>query len=260
MIVAMAKYFRLISVLIAVLFCWNGACSAVQFKNETLKYVVTYKWGLIHKDAGDATLTLRRSGDLYKLKLTAKSRPWADKFYSVRDTLESSMRVSDLKPTYYIKRTHEKDKNDTDKIKYFHNGNSSRGEVTRIKIRKGEAKTTNTTLNANGPVFDFLSIFYYLRKLDYAKLDKYNVYTATVFSGSKKETVKIKSLGKEMLKMRDKSKVEAYHIRFNFTQEGGKKSSDDIDCWISTDENHIPLYLVGQLPIGEVRVYLTSQS
>lgn len=58
--------------------------------------------------------------------------------------------------------------------------------------------------------------------------------------------------------MRDKTEREAYHIKFNFTQDGGKKSSDDIDAWISTDSRHIPLYLVGKLPIGEIRVYLTA--
>ena len=40
--------------------------------DETLNYVVTYKWGLIHKDAGDARLTLRNSGKDYVMTLTAK--------------------------------------------------------------------------------------------------------------------------------------------------------------------------------------------
>lgn len=86
---------KLIPIILTVIFGVTSALNvnaAALFKNETLKYVVTYKWGLIHKDAGDATVTLRRNGDQYRMVLTAKSKPWADKIYRVRDTLESVMR------------------------------------------------------------------------------------------------------------------------------------------------------------------------
>lgn len=180
---------KLIPIILTVIFGVTSALNvnaAALFKNETLKYVVTYKWGLIHKDAGDATVTLRRNGDQYRMVLTAKSKPWADKIYRVRDTLESVMRVADLKPISYVKRMHEKDKNDIDRIKFTHSGNTTKGAVTRHRVRKGKASTTETTLTGTGPVYDFLSIFYYLRKLDYSKLNQNKVYAATVFSGSKK--------------------------------------------------------------------------
>ena len=129
------------------------------------------------------------------------------------------------------------------------------GHTKRIRMKEGASKVTENTLTASGPVYDMLSVFYYLRKLDYGQLSRNKIYTATVFSGNKKETIRIHCLGKKKLKLKDKSEREAWHIRFNFTQEGGRKSSDDMDTWISTDVAHIPLYLVGKLPVGEVRAY-----
>jgi len=252
---------RTIHIIILTLICVlgvNTAKAAASFNDETLKYVVTYKWGLIHKDAGDATLTLRRKGDRYNLKLVGATRSWADKIYRVRDTLYSTIRVSDLKPLDYTKKMHEGKRHDIDKISFTHNGNTTTGKATRYRTKNGVPTVKEKTMTATGPVFDFLSIFYYIRKLDYAHLNKYKSYVAITFSGSKKETVKIRSLGKEKIKMRDKTERDAYHIKFNFTQDGGKKSSDDIDAWISADSRHIPLYLVGKLPIGEIRVYLTA--
>jgi len=117
---------------------------------------------------------------------------------------------------------------------------------------------TKKQLTASGPVFDMLSIFYYLRSLNYEALHNNQVFKATVFSGSKAETITIRCLGKKSIKLKDKTTREAYHIRFNFTQEGGRKSSDDIDTWISADSRHIPLYLVGKLPVGEVRAYFIN--
>lgn len=235
------------------------AFAAEAFQDETLRYVISYKWGLIHKDAGEATLSLRRKGDNYNIMLTAKTKPWADHIYQVRDTLKGVLRVSDLKPLSYAKLTHERGEYKKDEIKYSISGNVTTGVARRHRSNKeGKMTVQERTFTAEGPVYDMLSIFYYLRRLDYAALDARKVYTATVFSGKQKETIKIRCLGKETIKLKDKTKREAYHIRFNFTRDGGKKSSDDMDTWISTDSRHIPLYLVGKLPVGEVRGYLVN--
>lgn len=229
------------------------------FSNEKLRYIISYKWGVIHKDASEATLSLQNTGNLYNIRLTAKTKPWADKFYKVRDTLSAVVKVARLEPVSYTKLTNEKGKRDIDEIKYTRYKNVTKGECTTRKFRDGEVHTKNMELTATGPVYDMLSIFYYLRTLDYAKLvSQHQVYRATVFSGTKSETITIRCLGKERIKLKNNSEQEAYHIRFKFTQEGGKKSSDDIDTWISTDSRHVPLYLVGKLPIGEVRAYLQN--
>lgn len=230
--------------------------SAARFENEKLKYVISYKWGLIHKDAGEATLSLTNSGDNYNVVLSARTKPWADKIYQVRDTLKCVIRASNLKPISYQKITHEKGEYKRDEINYIVSGNTTTGHAKRIRFEKGKKNITENTFTATGPVYDMLSVFYYLRQLDFDQLNKNKVYTATIFSGKRKEIIKIRSLGKEKIKLKNGTEREAYHIRFNFTREGGKKSSDDMDTWISTDARHIPLYLVGKLPVGEVRAYL----
>lgn len=83
------------------LYC--GMSLAVNFSNEKLHYVISYKWGLIHKDAGDATLTLKHKGNNYDVVLAAKTKPWADRFYEVRDTLLCTMKTDGLDPVSYKK-------------------------------------------------------------------------------------------------------------------------------------------------------------
>lgn len=256
----MRIFFRIFSLLLLVSAFTLKAEAVVAFQNENLKYVITYKWGLIHKETGEATLKLTKSGDKYNAVLAAKTRPWADKIFQVRDTLKTVIRTSDLRPLSYSKLTHEKGKYKRDDIKYTYNGNTTTGAVRRFRPDKdkGGMKVTEKSFSASGPVFDMLSVFYYLRSLDFDQLSKNKIYTATIFSGSQKETVKIRSLGLETIKLKDKSSHQAYHIRFNFTRDGGKKSSDDMDIWISTDSRRIPLYLTGKLPIGEIRAYYTG--
>lgn len=251
---------KVLYILLGLILITGSRAWAVNFQNENLKYVIMYKWGLIHKEAGDATLSLRGSGNHYNLMLTAKTRPWADRIYSVRDTLKGTVLRDGLKPIDYTKITHEKGKYKLDEVKYSRHGGVTKGETYKYRRNKeGKMEIHKQELNAHGPVYDMLSVFYYLRALDYSKLTKNKVYKATVFSGSKAETITIKCLGKEHIKLRDNSVHEAWKIKFNFTQKGGKKSSDDIDTWISTDSRHLPLYVVGKLPIGECRAYLVSR-
>ncbi|MDE6072707.1 MAG: DUF3108 domain-containing protein [Muribaculaceae bacterium] len=240
----------------AVIALISSEASAAGFSNESLHYVISYKWGLIHKDAGDATLSLHRNGNNYDLMLTAKTKPWADKIYEVRDTLLGKLRIADMKPLSYSKIAHEKGRYSRDDISYSFSGATATGVCKRLRTHKdGSVVVTDKKLTGSGPVYDMLSVFYYLRLINYDDLQKGKEAKATIFSGSKAESISIRCLGKEKIKLRDKSEREAYHIQFTFTTDGKKKSSDDIDTWISADSKHIPLYMVGKLPVGQVRVY-----
>ena len=239
---------------------WPRMASAVTFPDETLHYVVSYKWGLIHKEAGDANVTLRNRGNNYEMTLIGKTRPWADKFYSVRDTLIATVGKSGFRPLKYEKITHEKGKYARDVITYSYHGNVTGGRSLKYRTDKktGAPTVRETMLTASGAAFDFLSVFYYLRTIDYGSLSKDRQIVTTVFSGSKSETLTIRYIGEETVKIRDKSSHMAYHIRFRFTQKGKKKSSDDIDTWISVAAPHVPLSIVGNLPVGQVRCILSS--
>lgn len=249
--------FAMLAVVAGAISCSLSA-SASGFNNEKLHYVISYKWGVIHKDAGEATLSLHRSGSNYNIVLTARTKPWADRIFTVRDTLLSTVSIAGFKPLRYQKISHEGGKYGKDDITYTYSSSGVKGHCKRYRDKKGKISSSEKQLAVQGSAYDMLSIFYYLRLIDYSKLDKGQRIRTNVFSGSKSEIITVRSLGKEMVKMRNGSKREAYHIRFNFTTGGKKKSSADMDTWISTDSAHIPLMLTGSLPVGQVRCYLVG--
>ena len=151
-----------------------------------------------------------------------------------------------------MKSSHEGKHDEVDEVKYTYRGYTTIGRCTR---RRPGREPSVKQLETQGTAYDMLSVFYFLRKLNFAGMRENTVYKSTVFSGKKKETVSVKLVGIEDVKLRDKSKHRAYHVQFTFTQDGATKSSDDIDTWISTDERRIPLMVRGRLSIGEIRVY-----
>lgn len=225
-------------------------------ETEKFEYVVTYKWGLIQKDAGEVEIHKKPSGSGYELKLIARTKPWADKVYKVRDTLISVTHKEKYRPLHYTYIAHEKNKYRKDDIRFSYNGNKVKGQAEKYKEDKnGKVNHTTSELEATGPTYDMLSVYFFLRDLDYSTLQPGESIHATIFSGSKEEDLDVRCLGKEPIQLRNKTEHEAWHIVFKFTQAGGKKSSDDINCWISTDPSHTPLLIVGNLPIGQIRVH-----
>lgn len=220
------------------------------FGNETLNYEIVYHWGMIWKHAADASLSIHKTNTGYYAQLTGKTRSWADKVYPVRDTLKCTMN-KDLKPLQYEKLTHEKDYYARDVIKFSYNYSHTSAHCTRYR----KSGTTSIDLSAKAQAYDMVSVFYMLRNLDYAELSRNKNYTTIIFSGKEKEYLTINYKGVETIKMRDGAKRQAHRIQFRFTQQGGKKSSDNITVWMATDESRIPLLLVGKLPVGEVKCY-----
>ena len=226
---------------------------ARDFSDEVLNYEVVYHWGLIWKHAANASLTTRKTNDGYFAQLTGKTRSWADKVYPVRDTLKCTM-DSEFRPLHYEKLTHEKDYYARDVIKFSYNYSHTKAHCTRYR----KSGTTSIDLSAKAQAYDMVSVFYMLRNLDYDELSRNKNYTTIIFSGKEKEYLTINYKGVETVKMRDGTKRKAHRIDFKFTQEGGKKSSDNLSAWMSTDDDRIPLLLVGKLPVGEVKCYYKS--
>lgn len=244
--------------LLLVLLTMTVNVEAVTLQPETLQYKVLYRWGMIHKVAGRATLRLAPVSNGYRATLTARSEPWADKIYHLRDTLVSSMMKETLKPTRYEKIAHEDGKFSHDIVAFAHRGNEVTGNCTRHRRKKGssELTTTKTTLSATGMTVDMLSVFYYIRTLDFVGMKPGKSMSINIFSGKKKETLTITYHGAKSIEV-GKSTRPAFYVTFTFTSDG-KKSSDPIKAWISADSRRIPLKLEGSLKIGKVVVEYTG--
>ena len=244
---------RIFSLIVLLVFL---SVEAFASTTEKFNYIVTYKWGLIQKDAGEVEISKKPHFVGYELKLIAKTKPWADRIYKVRDTLISVTGKEKYRPLHYTYIAHEKNKYRKDEVKFSYAGNTVKGAAQKYKEDKnGKIKHTTTELESTLPTYDMLSVYFFLREIDYATLKPGDIIKASIFSGSKEENLEVRCEGKEKIQLRDKSEHEAWHIVFKFTQAGGKKSSDDIDCWISTDSQHIPLLIIGNLPIGQIRVH-----
>lgn len=227
---------------------------------ETINYDVMFKWGLINKKAGVVSITLAEDGDKYTSRLTGTSASWADRFFKVRDTLSGRMTKKDMTPLFYEKIAHEGGKHKHDIVTYNY---STPGIVKADCIRRAFNKDGDMTvderrqLEANGAAIDMLTSFYYMRTLPFDKMVAGQKVSIDIFSGKRKEILTIHYNGLRDVRI-DKNTYKSYYITFTFTSKGGEKTSDDMDAWISTEPNRIPLRLEGKLPVGKVQCFYSG--
>lgn len=249
-------YKRVVTLLLGVV-CTVIAAGAVELPDEDLNYVILYKWGIINKEAATAVLSLRNDGTHYHAQLAAKTVPWADKVFRVRDTLQSTMKRPSCVPEIYKKITHEGAQYNYDVVRYSRNGNEVTGYAERKRSKdNGPVTVTDTVLHATGRTVDMLSVFYYLRTIDFDDMSDGTTFKVNVFSGKSVEQLTVRYCGIENVDLSGK-RWTAYRLSFTFTMKG-RTTSDAMDTWISTDAQRIPIKLEGQLPLGRVHAFFTG--
>ena len=242
---------------ICLILAFSLPAAAIDLLDEDLHYVITYKWGLINKDAATAVLSLRNDGPYYQAKLAASTLPWADKVLMVRDTLISTMSRPSCFPVEYQKITHEGSRYGNDVVKFSNSGSNVTGYATRMRSKnRGPVSESDTVLHAKSPALDMLSVFYYLRTMDFSAKTPGATINVAIFSGKSAEKLSVSYKGIETINVNNRT-YRTYHLVFSFTMKG-KVSSDAMDTWITTDDSRIPVKLEGALPLGKVRAFYTG--
>lgn len=217
---------------------------------EWLSYDVIYQLGFLWKRAATATLQLTEYPDKYTSVLKARTLPFADNIFKVRDTLVSDMqRNKELLPIYYAKLADENGTYRKDEVNYTYDGNSTTGNIRLYRPKRNAIE--DYTLTEPGIVYDMLSIFYVIRTFDFRAMEMYQIYNTKIFSGKNLEYLEIEYLGQEILKQ-NKKEYSTYKLHFRFYDRTGKKTSDKISAWVSTDNKRIPLKVEGKLPLGSI--------
>ena len=99
-----------------------------------------------------------------------------------------------------------------------------------------------------------LTVFYYLRILDYSRLAPNTLISIPIFTGRKLITMLVRYKGETNVKLRNKSQFPSYRLNLSFVNDDSFKEDDDpIEVWLSADSQKIPLKVEGKLPIGSLQ-------
>ena len=212
--------------------------------------VLTYRlhYGIIN--AGVAVLEVKPdlievSGrKVYHIVGSGYTTGSTDWFYKVRDRYETYMDKDAMLPWLFVRRV--------DEGGYKFNQDYAFNHYTK-KVDIGN----NEKFDVPAGIQDMVSAFYSARNMDLSNAKAGDLFSLTCFVDKEIWPLKIKFMGKEVIET-DIGKYRCLKFR-PIVQKGRVfKKEEDLNVWISDDDNHVPMRVKADILIGSIKMDITS--
>jgi hypothetical protein len=256
----MKRLFPSLLSLPAVFLCAFSLCAEnAPFGNgETLRYGIRFKWGLVMVKAATANYTVQESSydnsNTYKMTLDFRST-FFDRVFKIRDTLFSHVNTN-LQPLYHIRKINEGKTRFREEVFFIVHDT----DYTKIRVRRqnDDAVKFDTTLVSDNAGYDMLSIFTFVRTLDYPKLTPNQTFHISSFAGTHKVNITVHFKGQAILEKSKSVKYKTFRLMIDVSDAAFNETQNAMEIWISDDKNRIPLKIKAKLRIGAAEADLTS--
>ncbi len=167
-----------------------------------------------------------------------------DWFFKVRDRYETYMDKDALLPWLFVRRV--------DEGGYKFNQDYAFNHYTK-KVDIGN----NEKFDIPVGVQDMVSAFYSARSMDLSHAKPGDLFSITCFMDKEIWPLKIKFMGKETIDT-DLGKYRCLKFR-PIVQKGRVfKKEEDLNVWISDDDNHLPMRVKADILIGSIKMDITG--
>ncbi len=217
------------------------------FQNgEKLKFILYY--GPIDGGVVEAEIKMVsfQGKNVYHSKMKAKTIGLADKLYKVRDEYQAFFDPVSILPYKSIRDITEGKYKKYNVVQYFHSENY----VVNIK---------KDTFQVPSDVRDMISVFHYIRNLEYKTLKEGDIIRINTFFDNEIFPFDMRYRGTEMVNTR----MGTYNcIKLVPFVEPGRifTNEDDMTIWLSNDFNHVPIRVKFDLKVGSIKCDLIEYS
>ena len=221
-----------------------GAHPAVKaFGNgESIRYGLYYTLAGIYVNAGTAMFTTRltqlQNRAVYHLKGEGTSNSHYDWIFKVRDEYESYVDTSELQPLQFIRHVQE--------------GKYKKFEQVSFNRSAGTAITSEGVYKVPSGVHDVISIVYAMRNIDFNRYKANDTISFNLFLDNQVYELYVRYICRETVRTKygkfNAIKIKPLLIKGTLFQGG-----EQMDIWITDDENHIPVRIQTPLVVGKLR-------
>lgn len=223
---------------------------------EELNYDLYFKYGILYTKAGNSKLSVTNTTyggkNAYKMILRAQSSGAVDKLFSLNDTLTSYM-SKDLVPLSFSKNAYEGKDYTIETIKYTY---TSKGVSLNTKRVKNGTERFDVEFTSTNCIYDFLSIVFYARTLDYSTMKKGSETSVEFMSGKRKVKMVIEHRGIEKMKANDGKKYNCIKLLLSISDDAFENKEEAMTVYITNDNNRMPVRIDSKLKVGSTRAIL----
>lgn len=219
---------------------------------EYMEYRVHY--GFINAGEGIVEVSPQvyrvNSRPCFKVNVTGRTTGAFDMITRVRDVWRSYIDTLSILPQQFYQKKHEGNYRKEEQVTFDHESNMVLSQELNDDKERLERKVPNH-------VQDVISGFYFLRTIDFAKLDVGEVVGVKAFYDKELYDMKVKYRGRGVVKTKF-GKINAFKITPVMPKNKMFDGEESIRIWISDDENKIPLKAEIDLFVGSIELDLRN--
>jgi hypothetical protein len=113
-------------------------------------------------------------------------------------------------------------------------------------------------MEASTRAFDMVSIFIFIRTLDYSKLTPGTTIPLSIFVGRDNVKMKARYTGQTILEKSSDLKYKSLKFEVDLVDDAFSTNKKALEMWVSDDANRYPLRIKAKLKIGAAEADLVS--
>ena len=227
-------------------------CTESPFKDgEKLELGLMFKWGLVNTEVGLVSVSLDQADDQYQASLKLKTAPFFDAFYKMREHFQSVFTVDGQLPLEATRDTYQ---NGYTANNHFWFDWKAGVVHAQTSYNGQEPQTKDVPLK--GKPYDVISLIYYFRNLEWSACASGESSIVPCIVDDEIIDLQVTYRGPERIKVRKLGRFSAN--RFSCTVVAGQLFAGDqeVQVWVSADDNHLPLAIMLPLKMGTMWVWL----
>lgn len=173
-------------------------------------------------------------------------------FYKVQDHYESRFQSSNMRPVHFMRDIHEAKYT----IQNYYTWNPDHSINARINHKSGWVQ--DTLLPARECTFDFVTLFYFLRCLDFSAMKVGHISPISFAVDDDVFDLYLRYEGVEEKKIQGLGTFRCLKFAAQTVAGVVFDGSQELVFWLSDDKNHLPLCIESPLIIGRVSGRLAS--
>lgn len=230
----------------------------IAFKSgEKLTYTLTYNWFFVWTDVGIVDFNISEkeicNKKTYHIKGTGKTFPFYDWFFQVRDVYETWIDTSSLLPVFY-----HRDVDEDGYLKDITYKFDEENNVAYSKVKKRKKPLKYDTLKIPDKTLDVISIIYYIRNINFSQIEKKEKIPFVILLDNEVTNIYIRYHGKEKKKVKGIGKFDCLKFTGSLIAGSVFKGGEDLEIWVTDDENRIPVWIESPIIVGKIKVRLTN--
>lgn len=239
-------------------FCGYNQCmpEVIPFQaGEKITYIAAYNWGPVWVDAGEVTFAVEsvdyHGQRAFHFRSTGTTYKNYDFLFKVRDYYDSWVNPQTFRSFEFRRQIYEGGYMLQNNILFF-----PKLGYALSNTKRPDKPIRTDTMKLEPCYFDMLASVYYVRSLDLKAMKTGEKLPVTVLIDDSVFRISVKKLGTEIRENRDGKKYACIKLSATMVEGTIFRKDEDVNVWITDDENKIPIIVEAKILVGTVKAYL----